>query len=59
MLNIKICMSMVLSVTGAVARGDELYKNDGKLSKQCAKNGINRLPDRIYIILTRQPKAKV
>lgn len=55
----KSCERSVASVTGAVARGDELYKNEGKSHKQCAKNGVNKLPDRIYSMLAKQPKAKV
>jgi len=55
------CARNVPSVIDVVVIGDELYKNGGKSHKQYAKNGINKLPDRIYSILAKakQPKAKV
>lgn len=48
-----------VSAAACVALNAESSKNDGKLNKKWVANGINKLRDRIYSILTKQPKPKV
>ncbi|ETJ16337.1 hypothetical protein Q604_UNBc4C00065G0001, partial [human gut metagenome] len=42
-----------------VALSDELSKNDGRFNKKWVINGINKLRERIYSILSKHPKPKV